>query len=124
MATTLGQKKRLTVGSGRLAALALGARVRGYEIHLGVSDGPALSQPLLVDDAGHPDGAVSADGQIVGTYWHGLFEEAEAFAAFATWAGARLTPVDHAARREAMIDRLADAVAAHCQWRQIVGLFR
>jgi len=124
MATTLGQKKRLTVGSGRLAALALGARVRGYEIHLGVSDGPALSQPLLVDDAGHPDGAVSTDGQIVGTYWHGLFEEAEAFAAFATWAGASLTPVDHAARREAMIDRLADTVAAHCQWRQIVGLFR
>ena len=37
--------------------------VRGYEIHMGVTVGPALTTPAATLD-GHADGAQSADGQI------------------------------------------------------------
>jgi adenosylcobyric acid synthase len=41
-------------------------------MHIGRTSGPALASPML-DLAGRPDGAVSADGRISGCYVHGLF---------------------------------------------------
>jgi len=51
--------------------------IEGYEMHVGRTRGPALGAPML-DLAGRPDGAVSADGRIAGCYVHGLFA-ADAF---------------------------------------------
>ena len=45
----------------------------GYEIHLGVSQGADCARPMTVID-GRPDGAVSPDGKVSGTYLHGLFD--------------------------------------------------
>ncbi|MDI9239966.1 cobyric acid synthase [Lysobacter sp. LF1] len=112
METTLATQKQLREVRGRLALDD--APVRGYEIHCGVSEGPALARPSGRLDDGRLDGAMSPDGQVLGTYLHGLFDEPAAQAALLAWAGLRdATPIDVRALREASIERLADAVQSH-----------
>src|SRR3546814_10955203 len=72
--TTLEHEKQLRNVRGRLALEE--AEVSGYEIHAGVTSGPALEHPAVQLDDGRCDGAQSLDGQIFGTYLHGLFESA------------------------------------------------
>ncbi|MFO1233971.1 MAG: hypothetical protein U1E47_02425 [Rivihabitans pingtungensis] len=53
---------------------------------------------------------MSADGQILGSYLHGLFDHPEAGQALLRWAGlGDAQQVDLAALREASLERLADA---------------
>jgi adenosylcobyric acid synthase len=100
-----------------------GARVRGYEIHMGRTQGPALERPAVRLDGGRPDGALSPDGQIMATYLHGLFEEATACSALLRWAGlSRPLQIDHAARREQALERLADTVEAECDLERLLAL--
>ena len=107
--TVLHEEKQLRNVSGRL--MLDDARVRGYEIHMGLSTGGSLERPALRLDDGRADGAMSTDGQILGTYVHGLFEEPSACAALLRWAGLTAPlALDHARRREEILDRLADAV--------------
>ncbi len=49
------------------------APLSGYEIHLGETTGSDCARPPVIID-GRPDGAISGDGRIMGTYLHGLFE--------------------------------------------------
>ena len=70
MTTVLKGEKSLIKTSG--IECRSGLPIRGYEIHVGRSEGQALVRPML-DLAGRPDGAVSADGRIMGCYVHGLF---------------------------------------------------
>ncbi|MEK8088617.1 cobyric acid synthase [Thermithiobacillus plumbiphilus] len=122
METTLAAHKQLRQVRGRL--LLEQAEVTGYEIHQGISSGPALAHPALIlgDD---PDGALSADGQILGTYLHGLFDHAPACDALLHWAGleAPASP-DYQALREAHIDRLADSMAEHLDMNRIKSMLR
>ncbi|CAM2188979.1 Cobyric acid synthase [Paraburkholderia sacchari] len=113
--TTLEPHKQLVNTAGTLLVDG-SAPVRGYEIHMGVTEGPALSRPgLRLSNGGatRDDGALSEDGQILATYLHGLFDSPDACTALLRWAGlGHVERVDHDARRLASIDRLADAVAA------------
>jgi adenosylcobyric acid synthase len=68
--TTLGGDKRLAPVEG--VEVASGEKIRGYEMHVGRSMGAGLARPML-ELGGRPDGAVSADGRIMGCYVHGLF---------------------------------------------------
>lgn len=122
METTLAREKWLANVCGRL--VQGGAAVRGYEIHMGVSAGPALAAPLLhlEGEGGEntPEGAVSEDGQIIGSYVHGLFDEPDALAALLDWAGlSGAEKFDLCARREADLDRLADALEAALDWERM-----
>jgi len=109
--TELEAEKQLRNVAGTLE-LPGAARLAGYEIHMGVTRGPALSRPSALLD-GRADGAISDDGAILASYCHGLFDTPQALAALLAWAGmAGHHDVDFAARREADLDRLADAVAA------------
>lgn len=120
-ATVLEADKQLRNVQGRL--LPEGVPVRGYEIHAGVSSGPALEQPAVRLDDGRCDGAVSTDGQILGTYLHGLFESPDACAALLRWAGLEaVQQVDYHALRERDIERLADLVEMHLDTARLRAL--
>jgi adenosylcobyric acid synthase len=111
--TTLTREKRLARVSGHCVfdAADAAATVEGYEIHMGVSSGPALARPAFEID-GRSEGACSDDGQILGSYLHGMFDDPAACAALLRWAGLHSDHlVDAAALREASLDRIADASA-------------
>ncbi|SCZ62614.1 MULTISPECIES: cobyric acid synthase [Pseudomonas] len=122
--TVLEEEKQLRNVSGRLSLE--NAAVSGYEIHAGVTRGPALELAAVQLDDGRSDGACSADGQILGTYLHGLFETPAACSALLRWAGLEaVQEVDYHALRERDIERLADLVEHHLDTaalRRLCGL--
>lgn len=110
--TVLEEEKQLRNVRGHLALED--APVSGYEIHAGVTTGAALEHAAVRLDDGRCDGAQSADGQILGTYLHGLFESPPACAALLRWVGLEnVQHVDYHALRERDIERLADLVENH-----------
>ncbi|MBW7472031.1 cobyric acid synthase [Marinobacter sp. F4218] len=127
MRTRMVAGKQLRNVRGRMRAPGgKDAGISGYEMHNGVTEGPALDRPFA-DLGGTADGAVSADGQIMGTYVHGVFDEPEACHAILAWAGLRgnQAAVDYQQHRLEQLDRLADQVelCLDTDWlRQLLGL--
>jgi adenosylcobyric acid synthase len=109
--TTLGGEKTLTEADG--IDLLTGHPVRGYEMHVGVTDGSGRERPFLRFGS-RTDGAVSADGRVIGCYLHGLFA-ADAFrAAFLSRLRARADgTLAYEADVDAILDRLADHLERH-----------
>ncbi|MZR64484.1 cobyric acid synthase [Alcanivorax sp. DP30] len=110
MTTRLVAGKQLRNVQGRY--LPTGTAIHGYEIHNGVTQGPAVQQPML-ELEGNRDGAISNDGQVMGCYLHGLFDHACAAADILAWAGLRsVDAVDYHQHRNQELDRLADMLTA------------
>jgi adenosylcobyric acid synthase len=118
METTLAASKRLARTAGKM--VFTDTPIEGYEIHMGVSSGKALEQHLLELD-GQPEGVLSADQQIAGTYLHGLFDHPAALAAWLRWAGLSTATqdFDYQALRESELERLADCVEQHMDWDRL-----
>jgi adenosylcobyric acid synthase len=105
------EEKQLRNVRGRLALE--NAEVSGYEIHAGVTSGPALERRRAPGRRPLRRRA-ERDGQILGTYLHGLFETPAACSALLRWAGLQaVQDVDYHALRERDIERLADLVEQH-----------
>jgi adenosylcobyric acid synthase len=122
MATELMPEKQLCRVSGSLCAD--GAPLVGYEIHAGISHGPALSRPVAML-ADKPDGAVSDDGQVLGTYVHGIFDTPQASRSLLAWAGVcEPVALDMQALRLAGLDSLAAAMRDHLDIEGMLSLFR
>jgi len=121
METTLEQTKQLKQVTAQLAFAE--AAVTGYEIHMGVSVGDALHKPALYvtnELASRPEGAVSADNLVAGTYLHGLFDHAQSCAAWLQWAGLHTQQTfDYEKFRNDELDRLADCVEQHLNWDKL-----
>ena len=105
--TTLAGAKRLAPVAGRTAD---GAPFTGYEMHMGVTDGPDRARPFatLPDGA---EGAASPDGRVLGTYVHGLFADDAQRAAWLARFGAAASGLAY----EADVDQTLDALAAHLE---------
>jgi len=79
----------------------------GYEIHLGVSSGPDSARPMTTID-GRPDGAISPDGKVSGTYLHGLFDSDAYRAKLLSEFGIRGGETNFRADVDAALDEIAD----------------
>ncbi|MHB8453665.1 MAG: cobyric acid synthase [Acidiferrobacterales bacterium] len=122
VATTLEAGKQLRRVRGVLSLE--NAEVSGYEIHHGVTHGPALTHPA-VHLADNHDGAISDDNRILGTYLHGLFDTPAACAALLRWAGlSEVVAFDYPDQRAHGIERLADAVERHLDMHCIDALLQ
>jgi len=78
----------------------------GYEIHLGVSQGPDCARPMTILD-GRPDGAVSPDGRVSGTYLHGLFDSDAYRARLLSEFGVQAGMVNYREDVDAALDEIA-----------------
>ncbi|TYO88449.1 cobyric acid synthase [Oceanicella actignis] len=109
--TVMRPDKRLTLARGRCALT--GEAVEGYEIHIGVTEGPDRVRPVFELD-GRAEGASSPDGRVRGSYLHGMFAADGFRAAFLRMLGAAPAH-DSAPGYEAQIDRTLDALADHLE---------
>ncbi|MEO0036456.1 MAG: hypothetical protein RLZZ501_2479 [Pseudomonadota bacterium] len=100
----------------------LGRPVRGYEMHMGRTFGPDSERPLVILD-GRPDGARSIDGKVAGCYLHGLFASDSFRAGFlAALRPGRAEGEAWEPRIEAILDRLADHLAAHLDLARVAAI--
>ncbi len=123
--TILEKEKQLKQVTGHLSFID--NRFTGYEIHMGKSTGPAMIKPALMIDEENglrPEGALSDDNQIAGTYVHGLFDHPESCTAWLKWAGLEeVVDFDYREVREQEINRLADMLEQHLDWKKLNRYF-
>ena len=118
--TRLGGDKALVEVTGR--DRASGQSVRGYEMHIGRTSGADCARPML-DLQSRPDGAVSTDGHIMGTYLHGIFAGDGFRHAFLNSLRARQqSGVAYEALVDQVLDALADHLARHLDTGRILDL--
>jgi adenosylcobyric acid synthase len=106
--TVMTGTKRLT--QVRARHLAMGQGFSGYEIHIGVTEGPDRARPFA-EVEGQPEGATDATGRVQGSYLHGMFAD-DGFRA--AWLGA-LGVAEAGGGYEAGVEATLDALAAHME---------
>ena len=99
-----------------------GAKLKGYEIHMGRTS--SRGQPFCRLEDGHEDGCIRGD--VFGTYLHGLFDTGELTAKLAQWLAERkgitipdFSPEPRILYRNRQYDLLADAVRQSLDMRAI-----
>jgi len=105
--TVMTGDKRLTETSATHAAT--GREFRGYEIHIGRSEGPDRARPFA-HVAGQPEGAATPDGRIAGSYLHGMFRDDGFRAAWLAGFG-----VQSAGRYDSTVEAVLDGLARHME---------
>lgn len=114
-----------------MLACASGLALQGYEIHMGETTLGKTTQPFARLEADKRDGAVSADGLVMGSYLHGLFDSGAFTRALLDGLRRRkgLAPFDgdapdYAAWKSQQFDRLASAMREHIDITKIYQIMR
>lgn len=97
---------------------------QGYEMHIGRTEGPDCTRPLLRFDDGETDGAISADGQIRATYVHGLFADDTQRASWLEWLGGAAGDINYEQEIDRVLDALAGHLAAHIDLDRLLTIAR
>ena len=126
---TRQSKAEICAGGGWLSPLN-GTILDGYEIHAGRNRFGADCKPWLTID-GRVDGVMNEEGNVLGSYLHGLFDDGNFFGALASHVRKREGREDTSARpmtldefREREFDRIADIVRASVDMDKIYQIIR
>ncbi|MGJ8527527.1 cobyric acid synthase [Maritalea sp.] len=107
--TVLSEQKQLRLEKASYGTSSV--PLTGYHMHMGETVGDDTKSPFAnVGD--QPEGAVSADGLVMGTYLHGLFGADQFRRAFLKELGAKSAQTLEYERR---IDQILDGFAAHLE---------
>ena len=118
--TTLTGEKRLERVEGSTAD---GVPFSGYEMHMGVTQGPDCARPFAQLAGGPQEGAVSRDGRVIGTYLHGLFADDRQRAAWLERFGSGAV-VAYDSLIEDTLDNLAAHLEAHVDIDRLLTMAR
>jgi adenosylcobyric acid synthase len=119
--TTLAAPKRLEPAHGETND---GAPFAGYAMHMGITAGPDSARPFAKLADGSPDGAISPDGRVVGTYIHGLFNDDRQRAAWLKRLAAGPSLLAYDTLIDDVLDRLAAHLAGHVDLEALLSLSR
>ena len=108
----------------RAQGTALGVALSGYEMHMGVTTGADAARPFAVLEDGRRDGAMSADGRIIGSYCHGLLSSTDLRRAFLARLGATSSGEDYAHSVDATLDEIAAVLERHLDIDALLTLAR
>lgn len=126
LVTSLEEEKCLTNASGEVDGLGIPAS--GYEIHMGRTVADEGCRPFLrvtsrngesVDEG---DGAVSPDGRVYGTYFHGIFDRLELRNWLLSEADPAYLPSSGGMGRNEAYEKLAAHFSKHLDLERLFGL--
>jgi adenosylcobyric acid synthase len=122
VATVLTGDKRLTQVRGTTASTPFS----GYEMHMGVTEVADCARPFGHLADGTPEGAMSANGRVMGTYVHGLFADDQQRAAWLTrlGVGPDASPILYRLLIDTVLDRLAAHLAECIDLDRVLALAR
>ncbi len=119
--TTMTPEKSLT----RIKAEHAETRqsIGAYEIHIGHTEGADRVRPFALVN-GAPEGAISANGRVQGSYLHGLFASDMFRTAYLARLGVAAANESYGARVESALDALADHIEGHLDVEGLLALAR
>ena len=117
--TMMQPDKRLTRTLASHASTGL--PISAYEIHIGRSTGPDTAKPFA-HISGQPEGATN--GNVTGTYLHGMFTSDAFRAAFLRDLGLPATTRNHAGEIEETLNALAAHMERHIDIDRLLGIAR
>jgi adenosylcobyric acid synthase len=92
-------------------------------MHIGETSGPDASSRAFSRLAnGQHDGAISADGRVVGTYVHGLFADDRQRARWLNLLGAETSDLAYEALVDDILDRFADHLEMHLDCERLLAI--
>ncbi len=97
--------------------------IEAYEIHIGRTEGDDCARPFAFVD-GAPEGAVSADSRVQGSYLHGLFASDAFRGAYLAQIGIAAANESYGARVQGALDALADHFEGHLDVDGLLTLAR
>lgn len=124
--TVLEQEKCLCNATGVLEDA--GVTGHGYEIHMGRTSLSGACRPFIRvlmrngETTCDGDGARSGDGKVIGTYFHGIFDEPRVREWFLSLADPGYRPARHACSMEESYDRLAEHFTRHLDLEKLFAM--
>jgi len=103
--------------------VASGTPLRGYEMHIGRTEGPDRQRPFVQFADGRSDGAISADGRVAGCYLHGIFAQDDFRHEFlAAIRDRQASGLAYGAEIETVLDGLAQHLSRHLDLDRILEI--